>query len=389
MTVTAENSGTRPAEKSPGGLYVHLPYCASRCAYCAFVVTTDGASRDRYLEALESEARILASEAAGRNLDTLYLGGGTPSLLPPASVARLLFVLRDTFRIDDGAEVTLEANPEDVTDEAARAWKDSGVNRVSVGVQSFEDAELSVVGRRHDAARAVRALEILAGEGFSISGDLILGLPGQSRETFARSVRRLIDSGASHASVYLLEVDKSKTMEEDRRIRPERYPSDDVQADMWLAMGDALDGAGLAHYEISNWARPGREARHNLKYWTRTPTLGIGVSAHEYWSGRRRANVSTLEGYLARLASGERPLALDRPIDSAEAAREEVFLGLRLATGVEQAAVGRQIAESADPRLAEDYEAWLDAGILQKEESRVRFTERGFLVSNEVLSRFV
>jgi putative oxygen-independent coproporphyrinogen III oxidase len=375
--------------REAGGLYVHLPYCASRCAYCAFVVTTDASSRDRYLEALESEARILAPEASGQNFDSLYLGGGTPSLLPPASVARLVEVLRGAFRLDDGAEATLEANPEDVTEGAARAWKAAGVNRVSVGVQSFEDAELSAVGRRHDAARAARALEILAAEDFSISGDLILGLPGQSPESFEGSVRRLIDSGALHASVYLLEVEKSKTMEDDRRLHPERYPSDDLQADMWLAMGETLASAGLAHYEISNWGRPGREARHNLKYWTRTPTLGLGVSAHEYWAGRRRANVSTLEAYLSRLAGGERPLALDRRVDAAEAGREEVFLGLRLATGVEEAAVHRQIVAASDPRLEEDYAGWLDAGILQKHESRVRFTERGFLVSNEILSRFV
>jgi oxygen-independent coproporphyrinogen-3 oxidase len=375
--------------RDPAGIYVHLPYCASRCGYCAFVVTTDGSSRDGYLEALEREMALLATEASGAAFDSLYLGGGTPSLLPPAAIGRLVGALEKRFRILPGAEVTLEANPEDVTPEAATAWAAAGIGRVSVGVQSFEDVELSAVGRRHDAERAARALETLGREGFAVSGDLILGLPEQSAESFGRSVERLIGSGVAHASIYLLEVEKSKSMEEDRRLRPERYPSDDAQADMWLRMGEAFADAGFGHYEISNWAIPGREARHNLKYWTRTPTLGLGVSAHEYWTGRRRANVSTLEGYLSRLASGERPLALDRPIDEAEAAREEVFLGLRLARGVDEAAVRRQIASTQDPRLVGDYEAWLEAGILRKDENRVRFTERGFLVSNEVLSRFV
>jgi oxygen-independent coproporphyrinogen-3 oxidase len=373
----------------PGGIYVHLPYCASRCGYCAFVVTTDGSSRDRYLDALEREMAILAPEAEAAVFDTVYLGGGTPSLLPPDAVRGLIQTLGNEFRIEPHAEVTLEANPEDVTPEAAAAWASAGINRISVGIQSFEDAELSAVGRRHDALRAVSALETLMKAGFSVSGDLILGLPMQTAESFRRSVERLLDSGATHASVYLLEVEKSKGIEEDRRLRPERYPPDDSQADMWLEMGEAFGSAGLFHYEISNWARPGREARHNLKYWARTPTLGLGVSAHEHWRERRRANVSTLEAYMGRLAGGERPLALDRPIDRAEAAREEVFLGLRLARGVEVEAIQRQIAAAADPRLAEDYEAWLASGILQKDESRVRFTERGFLVSNEVLSRFV
>jgi oxygen-independent coproporphyrinogen III oxidase len=375
--------------RTPAGVYLHLPYCASRCGYCAFVVTTDGASRDRYLDALEREIAILAPEAEGKLFDTVYLGGGTPSLLPPPAVRRLLSAVDRAFRIAPGAEITLEANPEDVTPEAARAWAEAGVNRVSVGVQSFEDAELAAVGRRHDASRAAAALGTVTGAGFAVSGDLILGLPGQTAESFRRSVGRLIDSGASHASVYLLEVEKSRAMEEDRRLHPERYPADDEQADMWLRMGDAFAQAGLAHYEISNWAVPGREARHNLKYWTRTPTLGLGVSAHEYWAGRRRANVSTLEAYVGRLAGAERPLALDRPIDADEAAREEVFLGLRLAGGVEESTIRRQVEASSDGRLADDYSAWLETGMLQKEESRVRFTERGFLVSNEVLSRFV
>ena len=375
--------------RDSGGIYVHLPYCASRCGYCAFVVTTDGSSRDRYLDALEREMALLAADGEGAEFDSVYLGGGTPSLLPPAAIHRLAAVLQERFRIAAGAEVTLEANPEDVTPEAARAWKAAGVNRVSVGVQSFEDAELSAVGRRRDASRAASALQTLVQAGLAVSGDLILGLPEQSPESFRRSVARLIQAGVTHASVYLLEVEKSKTLEEDRKARPERYPSDDAQADMWLEMGEAFAAARLAHYEISNWATPGREARHNLKYWTRTPTLGLGVSAHEYWAGRRRANVSTIEGYVRRLDSGERPLALDRPIDSAESAREEVFLGLRLARGVGEEAVHRQIAASSDPRLTEDYDAWLETGILQKDESRVRFTERGFLVSNEVLSRFI
>jgi oxygen-independent coproporphyrinogen-3 oxidase len=371
------------------GLYAHLPYCASRCGYCAFVVTTDGSSRDRYLHALEREIGILAPEAEEELFDSVYLGGGTPSLLPPPAVHRLLSAVESAFRVAPDAEVTLEANPEDVTADAAQAWADAGVTRVSVGVQSFEDAELVGVGRRHDARRAAEALDTLRQAGFAVSGDLILGLPGQTTGSFRRSVARLVDSGVTHASVYLLEVEKSKVMEEDRRLRPERYPSDDEQADMWLEMGEAFAASGLAHYEISNWAAPGREARHNLKYWTRIPTLGLGVSAHEYWSGRRRANVSTLEAYVSRLGEGKRPLALDRTIDPSEAAREEVFLGLRLARGVEEAAIRRQVEGSADARLPGDYAAWLDTGILRKDESRVRFTERGILVSNEVLSRFV
>jgi oxygen-independent coproporphyrinogen-3 oxidase len=371
------------------GLYVHLPYCASRCGYCAFVVTTDGSSRDRYLEALEREAELLEAEAAGVCFDSIYLGGGTPSLLPPEAVARLVRMLRSRFRIENGAEVTLEANPEDVAPPAVRAWRDAGVNRVSVGVQSLSDTELAAVGRRHDAARARAALAVLDASGLSISGDLILGLPDQTRDSFRASLSGLGDAGVDHVSVYLLETEKSKSIEEDRRRSPDRYLSDDAQAELWLEMGESLARRGFAHYEISNWARPGREARHNVKYWTRAQTLGIGVSAHEFWGGRRRANLSNLEQYVAVLGEGRRPLAFDLPVDAEEAAREEIFLGLRLAEGVPAVRVEAHVAAAEDVRLWNDYEAWLAEGILERAGDRVRLTERGYLVSNEVLSRFV
>jgi oxygen-independent coproporphyrinogen-3 oxidase len=370
------------------GLYVHLPYCRSRCGYCAFVVTTDESSRTDYLEALEREAVLLGPETAGVRFDSLYLGGGTPSLVPASDLNRLAADLRRRFRFEADSEVTLEANPEDVTDERREAWRRAGVNRVSVGVQSFADGELEAVGRRHDAAGARRALDRLAASGLSLSADLILGLPGQTRATFRESVSELAPR-VDHVSIYLLETDKARALEEDRRARPERYLSDEEQADAWLEAAEFLAGSGFTHYEISNWCRPGRAARHNVKYWTRTPTLGLGVSAHEFWSGRRRANVSGLPQYIARLRAGDRPLALDDPVSDEAAEREGIVLGLRLAVGVDASAVEGWIEESGDSTLAADYGLWLDEGILVREESRLRFTERGFLLSNEVLCRFV
>ncbi|MEX0879917.1 MAG: radical SAM family heme chaperone HemW [Thermoanaerobaculia bacterium] len=371
------------------GIYVHLPYCASRCGYCAFVVTTDGSSRARYLEALEREAGLVAGEVETALFDSIYLGGGTPSLLLPEAIARLLELLRARFTIHPDCEVTLEANPEDVLPEAVHAWRAAGVNRISAGIQSLADGELAAVGRRHDALRAREALGLLGASGLSVSGDLILGLPGQTRESFRESLSGLAESGVEHVSVYLLEAEKSKALEEDKRLRPERYLSDDAQADAWLEMGRSLAAQGFEHYEISNWARPGRRARHNLKYWTRADTLGLGVAAHELWRGRRRANVSSLEQYVGALAQGRRPIALDRPVTPGEAARERVFLGLRMTEGVPVAWVEALVAAEEDVRLWNDYEGWVAEDILERADGRLRFTERGFLVSNEVLSRFV
>ena len=375
--------------KGAPGLYLHLPYCRSRCGYCAFVVSTDDSSRGDYLAALAREAALLEPEATGFRFDSLYLGGGTPSLVPTEELTRLVADLRRRFLFDAGAEVTLEANPEDVTAGRRDAWAAAGVNRVSVGVQSFHDDELAAVGRRHDAARARHALALLAESGLSVSADLILGLPGQTRASFRASVEGLAAAGIEHVSIYLLETDKSRALEEDRRVRPERYLSDDEQADSWLEAGETLAARGFSHYEISNWARPGREARHNVKYWTRTPTLGLGVSAHEFWADRRRANVSALAQYVERLECGDRPLAFDHAVGPEEAEREGIVLGLRLAAGVPATAVESWIETVSEPLLSTDYEAWLDEGILVRQAGRLRFTERGFLLSNDVLCRFV
>ena len=371
------------------GLYVHLPYCRSRCEYCSFVVTTDASSRATYLAALETEASFAAEEASGALFDSLYFGGGTPSLIPPEDLARLTSRLRTLFSFAPDSEITMEANPDDVSPELVLRWTAAGVNRISLGVQSFADRELAAVGRRHDAASARAALETLLDRGLSVSGDLILGLPEQTPGTFRASARELAGSGAGHVSVYLLETEKSKVIEEDRARRPERYLTDDAQADLWLELGETLDRSGLHHYEISNWARPGARARHNEKYWLRIPTLGLGISAHEFWSGRRRANVSGLPAYCDTLASGRRPTALDRSIGAAEEARERIVLGLRLSDGVSTDEIERWIATEGDPRLSEDYASWRAAGLLVAAGDRLRFSEPGFLISNEILCRFV
>lgn len=388
MTATG-GTGLAPTLVSGSGIYIHLPYCVSRCEYCSFVVSTDDSSRGSYLAALEGEAALVAREAQGAAFDTVYFGGGTPSRIPPGDLARLNAALAGRFRLLPGAEVTLEANPDDVAPVLVAAWKEAGVNRVSLGVQSFSDRELAAVGRRHDARAARAALETLLAAGLSVSGDLILGLPEQTRDSFAQSARELAGSGVDHVSVYLLETEKSKSIEEDRRLRPERYLSDDAQADLWLELSGTLARAGLAHYEISNWARPGREARHNLKYWRREPTLGLGVSAHELWGGRRRANVSALAVYLEAIRKGNRPTALDQPIGAEAAAREKVMLGLRLSAGVPRSELESFVAGSQDSRLRGDYQAWREEGVLEERDGRMLFSERGFLLSNEVLCRFV
>jgi putative oxygen-independent coproporphyrinogen III oxidase len=372
---------------APAGLYVHLPYCAVRCAYCTFFVSTDDSSRADYLRAVEMEAAILSPDAAATAFDSMYLGGGTPSRIAPNELGRLLDVLRRSFRVGAGSEVTLEANPEDVLAPLVSGWIEAGVSRISLGVQSLNDAELSAVGRSHDAPGARRALSLIAEAGVGLCADLILGLPGQTPGTFRASLEELLAFPVEHVSIYLLE--DSRETAEDRRQSPERYLADDTQAVLWLDAGEVLAAHGFEHYEISNWARPGRQARHNRKYWDRTPTLGLGASAHEFWDGRRRANVASLPRYIADLDAGRRPTVFDVPVSPEQAEKERIVLGLRTSAGVPSAVVQRWMAGCDDSRLALDWEGWMGLGLLRESGGRVSFTERGFLISNEILCRFV
>jgi oxygen-independent coproporphyrinogen-3 oxidase len=369
------------------GLYLHWPFCRVRCSYCTFFVSTEPAYRGDYLRALEREVALVGETAEGVSFDSIYLGGGTPSRLPPADLEQLLRRVRTHLAFLGDVEVTLEANPEDIEPDTVRAWTAAGVNRISLGVQSFAKAELEATGRQHDPAIGARALEIVSRSGAGVCADLILGLPEQTPGSFRDSLARLLEFSIEHVSIYLLEDSRETAV--DRRHNPQRYLADDAQADLWLEACERLSEHGFSHYEISNWARPGRHARHNVKYWDRLETLGLGVSAHEFWRGRRRANVASLERYIAELEAGRRPNVFDWPISPEESERETVVLGLRKAEGVAAEAVHANVAQRGDERLEEDYRQWREGGWLQERDGRVAFTEKGFLVSNEILCRFV
>lgn len=374
---------------APAGIYVHLPYCVHRCAYCAFVVSTETATRPRYLGALRREIELVAPEASGTSFDSVYFGGGTPSALPAETVGELLGDLAGRYALEPGTEVTAEANPDDVRPELLAAWREAGVTRISLGVQSLQDGELRAIERRHTAEEARGARARVLEAGFDASCDLILGIPGQSAETFLADVREMAASGIGHLSAYILELDKAKRLARDRQENPARYLTDEEQAEAYLRAGEILASAGFEHYEISNWSLPGRRARHNAKYWDRVPTLGFGVSAHEFWAGRRRANSDALTDYVEALESGRRPTASDRRVEGIEEARERILLAARTAEGIPAREVAGWLQASEDENLPRDWEAWISEGLIEEREGRYAFTERGFLLSNEILCRFV
>ena len=289
------------------GVYVHIPFCASRCSYCDFFSTLrlDEVGHD-YVEALIAEARLRKAELNGKPVKTLYMGGGTPSQLPLPLLARLIDGLKATLDLNAVQEFTLEANPDDVTPEWCAAVRALGVNRVSMGVQSFQDAVLRLVGRRHTARQAIDAVASLRHAGIdNISIDLIYGLPGQTLETWAESVRQAVDLRPQHISAYGLTYEPGTRLWQQRECGEVVEASEDQYLDMYRILVGLLRVAGYEHYEISNFALPGYRSRHNSSYWNETPYLGLGAAAHSYDGTMRRSNPADLCGYIRRITSGK------------------------------------------------------------------------------------
>ena len=382
---SAPATGHRPLATGRGaaGLYVHLPFCASRCAYCTFATSTQLDLLPRTLAALRREIAEMGRRG-GRVLETLYLGGGTPSLVPESELSALFAELDRHFPRRPGAEVTLEANPDDVTSGTAAAWARLGVNRVSVGVQSFCDRVLAMLNRRHDAAQASTAVQALQRAGLAVSVDLMLGLPALAAEDLKATLAEVARLRPGHVSVYLLEMDKPHALVRLAERRPDLFPDSDAAAAQFLTVGRALTAAGYRHYEISNFALPGCEARHNVRYWRRRPVLAAGLAAHGHSGHRRWANLDTLPAYLEAVEAGVPPRAWSRRLSDDEAARERVMLGLRLASGVPEGEIAA--CGAGTPEFGERVQEFLALGLARRSRGRLRLTPRGWLVSNELLA---
>jgi oxygen-independent coproporphyrinogen-3 oxidase len=370
------------------GLYLHVPFCRAICNYCNFNRgLLDDGLKARYVSALSRE---IALTGRGQPADTIYVGGGTPSLLQPAEAGRLIAACRDAFAVAPGAEVTLEANPETVTPESLAGFRAAGVNRLSFGVQSFRDDELRRLGRLHDTARARRAYADARAAGFdNVSLDLMMWLPQQRPADWQVSVEALIDLAPEHASLYLLELYPNAPLREDMARAGWSLAPDDDAAAMYLWALERLDLAGFEHYEISNVARPGRRSRHNLKYWTDGEWHGFGCGAHSTVGGVRWKNVAATEDYVGRLDRGEDPVAERRALTPEQRFEEAIFMGLRLAEGIDLDAVGGRFGIDAWARYAPDLAGFLEAGLAERTRGRLRLTRRGMLLANEIMSVFV
>jgi oxygen-independent coproporphyrinogen-3 oxidase len=390
----------------PAGLYISVPFCRSKCTYCNFASGVFSAAQmGRYVERVIEDMRAIRAYAAQLGaevpdtIDSIYLGGGTPSLLPPDELKNLFFAVRQEFKVLPKAEITVECAPGTLTDQVIQALATRGVNRVSLGVQSFVDQEAASVARLHTREKTLSDIERLRRAGISnINVDLIAGLPHQTRESWAYSLEQAIASGVPHVSVYMLEVDEDSRLGRELIAGGTKYhahfvPDDDLTAEFYETACTRLHVAGIEQYEISNFARPGFESRHNLKYWTRQPYLGFGLDAHSMLPAAeplREKNVDALR--LAATDDYDRYFAgpdwQASAVSREQALEESFFLGLRLNRGVDFMLLREQFGAAV-----QDFEAILTdliaEGLLERQSEGVHLTPRGRLLSNEVFQRFL
>jgi oxygen-independent coproporphyrinogen-3 oxidase len=372
------------------GLYLHIPFCAAICNYCNFNRGLfDAALKGRYVDALVAEIQSAAEPETP--IDTIYFGGGTPSLLSEADVTRILHACRDAFALDVDHEITLEANPETISRALLDGYRAAGVNRLSFGVQSFNDGELQRLGRLHSADTARRALATARAAGFdNVSLDLMMWLPGQQIGAWLASVDALIEAAPDHASLYLLELYPNAPLKDDMARRGWSLAPDDDAATMYLEALARLDASGYEQYEISNVARPGRRARHNVKYWQDGEWLGFGCGAHSTRRNIRWRNVAATMEYVQRVADGRSVIADRHELNPGERLEDALFLGLRLTTGLDLRAIRARHGLDVWQRYGAELQRFVDAGLVIHEPDRgIALTRSGMLVANEVMAVFI
>jgi oxygen-independent coproporphyrinogen-3 oxidase len=379
------------------GIYIQVPFCQTKCTYCNFHTGVVSSSRFApYAIAVQTEIREhrirLAKEGVtlpglfeSLTVDTVYFGGGTPSLLDPAHLAAILQNIRETFP-SEFHEVTLEADPETIEPAKAAAWSASGINRISFGVQSFSDVELKAAGRMHRRADVYRAVPILHAAGIrNISFDLIAGLPHQTPDSWRNSLEELIALAPQHVSVYLLEVDESSRLGSEILRGGSKYsasaiPSDDAMAESYDLARTTLSATGYQHYEISNFAKPGFASAHNLKYWRREPYLGFGAGAHSFSGAQRWANAHDSAAYVQAIAAGRIPVEQLEEVSAHDALEEELFLGLRQLAGIDL----DRLQDSYGVSVEDRFKSLESSGLVERAGSVVRLTPAHLSISNEV-----
>jgi len=375
------------------GIYIHIPFCATRCHYCNFA--TGGYESElarRYTAAAREEIGLAnaSTNPAMRRVDTIYFGGGTPTTLTIEQISSLIEACRRTFEVARDSEITAEANPGSVSQNYLEELRSAGVNRLSFGVQSFDDGELRMIGRTHSAEEAREAVRTARAAGFAnVSLDLIAGLPEQKMETWRRNLEEAFALEPDHLSVYLLELYQDAPLLHRINRGELRAIDEELTVAMYFALMDEAERQGFEHYEISNWARPGFESRHNLKYWTGAPYWAFGVSAAGYDGQTRWSNTRNIHEYLSKIESGQSPVTEQIELDEDDRQSENLFLRLRLKGGVDLSEHRRRFGVNALERYRDEIERLREAGLIELEENRLKISRAGTVLANEVFAAFV
>ena len=373
------------------GIYIHVPFCRSRCSYCDFATGKYEADlAERYVGTLAKETKSF-SEEAKQPVDTIYFGGGTPSLLNAAQLDTLLTSVRECFTVSPVAEITMEMNPGTVTPEKLVDFKTLGVNRASFGAQTFNDSELARLGRSHTAQETRQTFRYLRDAGFdNVSFDLIAGLPGQTLEGWTGNLDEAFALGPEHLSFYLLEVHQGTPLADHIRRGIQPKPDEDLAAEMYEIMLERAAATGFEHYEISNLSLPGYQSRHNTKYWTGAPYYGFGCSAHSYdGEFRRWANERDIGRYLKMIEQDNCAVVEEIELKQHDRQAEAVFLGLRMMNGFSIEQYREHFGADIRETHATDLARFCEAGLIELNGGMVKLTRAGALMSNEVFAAFV
>ncbi len=370
-------------------LYIHIPFCVGKCPYCGFYSTRySKQSADDYVAALRKEASGCYRDFEKRSFQSVYFGGGTPTVLSNDQLSGIADVIKEHFQLADSAEFTVEANPNSTTRQNLSLFRELGVNRLSLGIQSFSDAVLYKLGRLHTAKQAVDAFQSARSEGFyNIGIDLIYGVPGQTREQWEETMATAIELAPQHVSIYSLSLDEGSQLKEQADSGQFFLPDDEVAAERYEYSVSTLHDSGYFRYELSNFSLPGFECRHNMNYWAQGEYLGLGPGASSFISGRRFHTISDHEEYARRLAHGQPVVAGSESLTMQQSAQERLLLGLRTSRGVDLRGFLQEFGHSSFNRLQATLEPLSDVGLLVIRDGHVRLTDQGILLCNEALAR--
>jgi len=371
------------------GIYIHIPFCKSFCSYCDFYSITDNSLKDALVQAVIRESSLRSSYLEGEIVETVYFGGGTPSLLEPATAANLISDLKKKFPFSDDTEITFEVNPDDVYEGLFIELKKAGINRISLGVQSWDDKRLRYLGRRHDAAQSARALEMVFREGIkNVSVDIIYGVPGMTSADLKADLEKTFAFPVTHLSAYHLTVEEGTRFGRMKKEGKLKETDEETSASMFSLLGKVCREHGFIHYEISNFAKEGYISRHNSSYWKQVPYLGLGPSAHSFDGRSRQWNVADVRKYVKAISSGEIPCEREE-LDRITVFNEYVMTSLRTMWGIDLTHVEEFYDKELHDYLVNLSGKYIRYGLMKREKNTLVLTDQGRMISDNIIAELL